>query len=270
MERRWQGLRVCGGGVQANKGKDSNKSQFFITLKKQPTLDGKHVVFGRVVEGMEVVRKVEAVGCKEGTTSAEVVITDCGELTEYVAAAAVPATAEVAAASPVKEVEASATPVTPPKWPGVSTTATPISVASSAFGTPAFGTPAFGQPSPLGASPFSTPKAAVKAGSSAAAASAIPDKAVDAIAEARAAAAAEVAPVPAARTAEPTASASALPAVVAAGSRADNPHVFMEVSVGGEAARRVVVELRKDVVPKTAENFRALCTGDKVRARAYE
>jgi cyclophilin family peptidyl-prolyl cis-trans isomerase len=256
--------------VQANKGKDSNKSQFFITLKKQPTLDGKHVVFGRVVEGMEVVRKVEAVGCKEGTTSAEVVITDCGELTEYVAAAAVPATAEVAAASPVKEVEASATPVTPPKWPGVSTTTTPISVASSAFGTPAFGTPAFGQPSPLGASPFSTPKAAVKAGSSAAAASAIPDKAVDAIAEARAAAAAEVAPVPAARTAEPTASASALPAVVAAGSRADNPHVFMEVSVGGEAAGRVVVELRKDVVPKTAENFRALCTGDKVRARAYE
>ena len=58
--------------------------------------------------------------------------------------------------------------------------------------------------------------------------------------------------------------------VAAAGSRADNPHVFMEVSVGGEAAGRVVVELRKDVVPKTAENFRALCTGEKVRACAYE
>lgn len=104
--------------MQANKGKDSNKSQFFITLKKQPTLDGKHVVFGRVVEGMEVVRKVEAVGCKEGATSAEVVITDCGELTEYVAAAAVPATPVAAAASPAKEAEASATPVTPPESPG--------------------------------------------------------------------------------------------------------------------------------------------------------
>jgi hypothetical protein len=110
----------------------------------------------------------------------------------------------------------------------------------------------------------------VKAESSAAAAAAIPDKAVAAIAEARAAAAPEVAPVPAAPTAEPTASASAPPAVAAAGSRADNPHVFMEVSVGGEAAGRVVVELRKDVVPKTAENFRALCTGEKVRACAYE
>lgn len=42
-----------------------------------------------------------------------------------------------------------------------------------------------------------------------------------------------------------------------------NPIVFMDISIGNVYAGRIIIELRKDVVPKTAENFRALCTGEK-------
>ena len=43
-------------------------------------------------------------------------------------------------------------------------------------------------------------------------------------------------------------------------SAAGNPKVFMDISIAGESAGRITFELRADVVPKTAENFRALCT----------
>jgi peptidylprolyl isomerase len=45
------------------------------------------------------------------------------------------------------------------------------------------------------------------------------------------------------------------------------PRVFFDMSIGGEAAGRIVMELRADVVPRTAANFLALCTGDKGRGR---
>jgi peptidyl-prolyl isomerase H (cyclophilin H) len=45
-------------------------------------------------------------------------------------------------------------------------------------------------------------------------------------------------------------------------SPAENPIVFFDVSIGGQAAGRLVMELFADVVPKTAENFRQLCTGE--------
>ena len=65
----------------ANSGRNSNGSQFFITLDAMPHLDGKHVVFGRVLKGMEYVEAiVGAVGTATGVPSRRVVIADCGEM----------------------------------------------------------------------------------------------------------------------------------------------------------------------------------------------
>merc|ERR1712183_560111 len=63
----------------ANAGKNTNGSQFFLTVKETPHPDGKHVVFGEVLEGYDpVVKDMEAVGSSSGTTSKKVVIEDCG------------------------------------------------------------------------------------------------------------------------------------------------------------------------------------------------
>ncbi|XP_034027273.1 peptidyl-prolyl cis-trans isomerase A isoform X3 [Thalassophryne amazonica] len=63
----------------ANAGPNTNGSQFFICTVKTDWLDGKHVVFGTVVQGMEVVDKVESYGSKNGKTSKKITIFNCGE-----------------------------------------------------------------------------------------------------------------------------------------------------------------------------------------------
>ncbi|KAH7574922.1 hypothetical protein JRO89_XS02G0022200 [Xanthoceras sorbifolium] len=64
----------------ANAGPGTNGSQFFICTAKTEWLDGKHVVFGQVVEGLDVIKNVEKVGSSSGRTSKPVVVADCGQL----------------------------------------------------------------------------------------------------------------------------------------------------------------------------------------------
>lgn len=75
-------LKHQGAGLlsMANAGRNTNGSQFFITTVDCPWLDGAHVVFGKVTEGMDVVQKIESYGSRSGATSAPIMIDDCGEL----------------------------------------------------------------------------------------------------------------------------------------------------------------------------------------------
>ena len=77
-------LPHVGKGVlsMANAGPNTNGSQFFICTADTPWLDGKHTVFGSVVDGLDVVDKIEAVGSQSGATAATVTIKASGEITE--------------------------------------------------------------------------------------------------------------------------------------------------------------------------------------------
>ncbi|KAK9304407.1 hypothetical protein QLX08_004193 [Tetragonisca angustula] len=75
-------LKHTGPGIlsMANNGPNSNGSQFFLTTVKTSWLDNRHVVFGSVVDGMSVVKKVESYGTQNGKTTHSIIITNCGQL----------------------------------------------------------------------------------------------------------------------------------------------------------------------------------------------
>ncbi|XP_073690396.1 uncharacterized protein [Garra rufa] len=75
-------VRHIGPGLlsMANRGRDTNNSQFFITLKKAEHLDFKHVVFGFIKEGMAVVRKIGKLGTKDGKPTKTIAISNCGQI----------------------------------------------------------------------------------------------------------------------------------------------------------------------------------------------
>nr|XP_048299517.1 peptidyl-prolyl cis-trans isomerase A-like [Myodes glareolus] len=64
----------------ANAGPNTNGSQFFICTTKTEWLDGKHVVFGKVEEGMNIVEAIKRFGSRNGKTSKEITISDCEQL----------------------------------------------------------------------------------------------------------------------------------------------------------------------------------------------
>jgi cyclophilin family peptidyl-prolyl cis-trans isomerase len=75
-------LKHIGPGIlsMANAGAHTNSSQFFVTTVRTPHLDGRHVVFGVVLEGFDVVKKIESFGSSSGIPSRKISIAKCGIL----------------------------------------------------------------------------------------------------------------------------------------------------------------------------------------------
>ena len=85
-----EGTLRSGEGIlpMANAGPNTNGSQFFLCTTATPFLNGKHTVFGQVVDGYNVIKAIEACGSRSGDTSADVIIGDCGVVASAGAASA--------------------------------------------------------------------------------------------------------------------------------------------------------------------------------------
>jgi cyclophilin family peptidyl-prolyl cis-trans isomerase len=75
-------LKHTGPGLlsMANRGPNTNGSQFFITTVPCPWLDGKHTVFGKLIDGQSILDQIEGCGSRSGAPTKKVVIEDCGEI----------------------------------------------------------------------------------------------------------------------------------------------------------------------------------------------
>mmetsp|Transcript_64972 Transcript_64972/g.76292 ORF Transcript_64972/g.76292 Transcript_64972/m.76292 type:complete len:166 (-) Transcript_64972:112-609(-) len=75
-------LKHTGSGIlsMANAGPNTNGSQFFLCTSETAWLDGKHVVFGKVIEGMDIIKQIESYGSQSGKTSKPVMVQASGQL----------------------------------------------------------------------------------------------------------------------------------------------------------------------------------------------
>jgi peptidylprolyl isomerase len=219
----------------SNCGKDTNGSQFFITTGEGsfPHLDGVNQAFGRVVEGMDVVRKLETFGSATGKTTTMVGIVSCGELKQEADASATLGEQEEQEEQEV-------------------TSRKKAKTAAAAAAAQAEAEAEAEAEAKAEAEAEAEAKAQRKAEKK---------KRKEAERKAKREAAAKAEAMAAAAAAAVVATAAKAKATAKKGSAL--PRVFFDVEINQRPAGRIIMQLRSDVVPRTAENFRVLCTGEQ-------